>query len=161
MSSLQTRRNHEDHRHPPASLAKRPEGVFASSLKIVWDRRDWDCCVGSFHELELGLRESSVDGASVRWTRFRIPELLLSRKAAMLVLQGMALPQLLIPNHFLHPADNFFDRKECAHLLLRADPWEPWHSRPRLAGLVLARLDSVPDGLDPQAVLAALARDSA
>jgi hypothetical protein len=92
------------------------------------------------------------------WVRIDIPELVLERSAALLLLQGMQLTQLLIPNHSVELGET---RTQLGHLILRVDPWQVWRPVPVLANLVLAQLGEVPPGLSPTEVLAALVSDSA
>ena len=92
------------------------------------------------------------------WSRVRIDSLWLSRKSALLLLQGMPLGKLLIPNHELRHAGA--SPAPAGHVLLRVDSWEVWRSQPVLTNLVLANLGKIPDELDPKEVLGALASDS-
>lgn len=92
------------------------------------------------------------------WVRIDIPELVLERGAALLLLQGIQLTQLLIPNHTVELGET---RVQLAHLILRVDPWEMWRPVSVLTNLVLAQLGEVPPGISPTEVLAALAADSA
>lgn len=99
-----------------------------------------------------------VHGKWLSWMRIDIPELVLERGAALLLLQGMQLTQLLIPNHSVELGET---RTQLAHLILRVDPWEMWRPVATLTNLVLAQLGEVPPGISPTELLAALASDSA
>lgn len=167
MSNVQTNGDHEDHRHPTTDADAEPERVLAYPLKVKladWCRQDWPTPVGSFSTLHGNDVASHVGEFVVKWRRFEIPEFWLTQLAALLLLQGMSLSQLLIPGNFLRTETPNNQGTQVhgplAHLLLRVDPWEAWQPLPRLTNLVLARLDEIPQELEPQQVLAALARDS-
>ena len=152
-----------DSRSPAAARASTSEGLFKSPGGLIWYRSDWPRPVASFNEVSTVALSSPVRGEWVQWTRIEIPELLLERAAALLMLQGMPLSQLLIPNHSIgyRPTPDAEEvRMQLAHLLLRVDPWDVTRAVPRLTGLVLAQLGKLPLGLQPTEVLAALAADS-
>ncbi len=134
-------------------------GLFANPRALIWRRRDWPHAVASLNALHAQARRSHVQGKWFDWTLIQIPELLLERGAALLLLQGQSLSQLLIPNHELVDLEG--RTYQVAHLLLRVDPWEAWRAQPRLTGLVLVRLGPLPAGINPTELLATLAQDSA
>lgn len=159
MSDMQTLQDGSSHDAGAASNTE-AEGILQSSNEIVWARRDWDKPLGVFHSATSVRRTSSVGGASFHWVRIRIPELLLGHRATILLLQGMSLSKLLIPNHEWQLAGTE-TRVELGHIVLRVDPWEYWRPRPTLTGLVIASLGEIPAELLAADVLAALAADSA
>jgi hypothetical protein len=135
---------------------------FKSPGGLTWYRSDWPSPVATFNDLSSVAMSSPVRSEWVQWNRIEIPELLLERAAALLMLQGMKLSQLLIPNHSVGCTDpSVGDRRvQLAHLILRVDPWDVARPVPRLTGLVLANLGPVPRGIQPTELLAALAADS-
>lgn len=157
MSQMQTLQD-ADHASAGAAAAARAGGLFESAGQIVWRRSDWPRPVASFNVLQTTQRRTQVRDKWVDWVQVEIPELLLERSAALLLLQGERLSQLLIPNHSIEVGGT---RMSIAHLLLRVDPWEVWRPAPCLTGLMLAQLGSVPTGIAPTELLAALASDSA
>lgn len=133
-------------------------GLFESPGALSWCRRDWQEPVGFFDTVNVEARRAEVRGSWFDWSFIEIPELRLGRQAALLLLQGQRLSDLLIPNHeVIHP----MGRTQIAHLILRVDPWKMYQPVPRLTGLVLARLGQLPLGAPPTEVLAALASSSA
>lgn len=152
-----------DSRSPAATRSSATERLFAYPGNLIWYRSDWPSPVASFNEINATSRRSPVRGEWVRWSRIEIPELLLERAAALLLLQGMKLSQLLIPNHSIgyRPTPGADEvRTQLAHLVLRTNPWDSTGPVPRLTGLVLAQLGPVPRGIQPTELLAALATDS-
>ncbi len=136
-----------------------PRGLFESPGALIWQRRDWPRALGSLDSLRSELRRSQVQQRWFDWTLVEIPELKLERGAALLLLQGQSLSQLLIPNHeILDPQGRAY---QIAHLILRVDPWEAWRAPPRLTRLVLAKLGVLPPGISPTELLATLAHESA
>lgn len=133
--------------------------LFKSPGTLTWCRRDWTQPVGSLDVLNAEARRGQVRQGWFSWTRVHIPELLIERQAALLLLQGEHLTSLLIPNHEL--VDPQGRTYQLAHLILRVDPWEPWRAPSRLTNLVLAQLEQAPAGTPPTELLAALAADSA
>lgn len=132
---------------------------FAPPGSLIWNRRDWPHPLGSLSELHVEHRRSNVQGRWFDWTLVRIDELVLERGAALLLLQGQRLTDLLIPNHeLIDPAGGVH---QVAHLLLRVDAWSAWQPVPKLTGLTLARLGPLPIGIPPTELLAVLATDSA
>ncbi len=149
----------DDHEGSGVTRAATAHWLFAPSGALIWRRRDWPLPVGSLDELDVVARRSQVRGSWFDWSLVRVPELRLERGAALLLLQGQRLSDLLIPNHELvEPSGR---AEQLAHVLLRVDPWEVWRAAPRLTGLVLARLGSLPLGVPPTELLATLAMDSA
>lgn len=153
-----------DQQSATAARASASDRLFKNPGGLTWYRSDWSSPLGKFNELNAAVKSSLVGDHWVEWNWIEIPELLLERSAALLLLQGMPLSQLLIPNHMvgytLDPAVGEL-RDQLAHLILRVDPWEVWRPTPRLTGLVLAKLGEVPRGVTPTELLAALASDSA
>lgn len=159
MSELQAS-HFDDQERSRARADTRTERVLGSTNEVAWLRTDWEHPVGFLSELHTTTCVSVIRGERMRWAMVAIPELWLTQKAALLLLQGMALSKILIPNHgLLAPGDPV--RHQVAHLLLRVDPWQYWQSAPSLTGLVLARLGAVPPGVGPSEVLGALVHDSA
>lgn len=134
------------------------EGVFTCPGQIVWRRSDWPSPVASFNDMSTERIRTQVQDKWLSWVRVDLPELVLERSAALLLLQGIQLTQLLIPNHSVEVGAT---RTQLAHLILRVDPWEMWRPIPKLTNLVLAKLGEVPLGISPTEVLAALVSDSA
>lgn len=159
MSDLQTL--HLDDRQSPRARAHTgTERVLGSTNEVKWLRTDWEYPVGCLTDLRTTERVSVIRGERLHWVLVEIAELWLTQKAALLLLQGMQLSKILIPNHTLvAPGDLAYN--QIAHLLLRVDPWQYWQSAPSLTGLVLAKLGAVPPGFSPSEVLGALAHDSA
>lgn len=159
MSSLQAPQ-HEDHFGPRAPSPPSCEGFLRAPGEVVWARTDWARPVGVFFRLSVAAHETSVDGQLLQWNAFEVEELWLSRHAAFLLLQGMPLSQILIPNHRIeHPS--FEEPLHAGHIVLRTEPWKYWLPQPKLTGLVVAQLGEIPDGLSSADVLGALARASA
>lgn len=128
---------------------------------MTWARRDWAQPVGYFDEISQQFVETRVGDHVIFWARVLVPELRLSRRAALLLLQGMPLGQLLLPNQDLRFSEGGPTMWEAIHLVLRVDPWKYYVPVPRLSGLVLAVLERVPDALSPEEILAAVAANSA
>lgn len=137
------------------------QGLFENHREMIWSRSDWARPVGWLPEINTDLRRSEVRGLQFHWYRVDVPLLRLSHNAALLMLQGKRLGEVLIPNHSVRVPDTERPGVPVAHVLLRVDPWEYWRSVPTLTGLVLARLGELPAGLGSAEVLAALAQDSA
>ena len=147
-----------DHESAGAATASAAQRLFQSPGTLIWQRKDWPNPIGSLSTLHTTAKRSSVRGLWFDWNRIDIPELVLERHAAILLLQGQSLSQLLIPNHELVYNGKAFS---IAHLILRTDPWQLWQPVPRLTGLVLAQLGELPRGIPPTELLATLAADSA
>ena len=136
------------------------ERILVDPGEVKWMRTDWMNPVGAFIHSTTRFRTVEVREHKINWTSVEIDEFWLGHQAALLLLQGMPLSNLLIPNHRLVHAD--FERPlQVAHVVLRVRPWEYWRARPVLQGLMLVALGDIPDGLSPSEVLAALAFDSA
>jgi len=148
----------QDHQGARATAPATAEGLFKSPGQVIWRRSDWPNPVASFDFMQTAAMRANVQGKWLSWMRVDIPELVLERTTALLLLQGKSLSQLLIPNHSVELGET---RVQLAHLLLRVDPWEPWRPVSRLTGLVLAQLGEVPAGISPTELLAALVSDSA
>lgn len=159
MPDMQTLQDGSSH-SSGASSDTEAQGILEGPGEIIWARRDWDKPLGVFHSATSAPRVSNVGGLSFSWVRIHVPQLLLGHRAAILLLQGMSLTKLLIPNHEWR-LPNSETRVELGHLVLRVDSWEYWHSRPALTGLVLASLHKIPAELAAADVLGALAADSA
>lgn len=134
------------------------EGLFKCPGQVVWKRSDAVYPIASFNLMSTRHMRARVADKWMSWIKVDIPELELERASALLLLQGMSLTQLLIPNHTVEMGET---RLQLAHLILRVDPWEMWRPPPKLTGLVLAQLGAVPPGVSPTALLAALVSDSA
>ena len=134
-------------------------GLFKSPGALIWRRRDWQDPVGSFATINIEARRAEVRSSWFDWNFIEIPELLLERQAALLLLQGQRLSDLLIPNHEV--VDPMGTTHQVAHLILRVDPWKMYQPVPKLTGLVLARLGALPLGVPPTEVLSALVSSSA
>lgn len=136
------------------------QGIFLSSNEIVWARRDWATPVGLFPLADWTRRTTVVGSSLLTWVRIAVAQLWLGHRATVLLLQGMPLSQLLIPNHEwrIEGCEKPF---EVGHLVLRVDSWEYWRPRPVLTNLVLASLGDIPAELSAAEVLGALAADSA
>lgn len=147
----------EDRAGAGAAAPATTEGLFKSPGQIIWRRSDWPNPVASFSNMSTESMRAHVNGKWLSWVRIDIPELVLERGAALLLLQGKSLSQLLIPNHSVELGETHV---QLAHLLLRVDPWEPWRPVSRLTGLVMAQLGEVPAGISPTEMLAALISDS-
>ena len=146
------------YRSPGASPNCRSEGLFKGSYNVIWQREDWGSVpVGAFSACEVSTMRSYAGCTFFDWELVRIPELRLSRRSALMLLQGAPLNSLLIAGHRLHGCRD----RIAGHVVLRSDPWEYWRSTPALTGLQLARLGKLPDELDPKEALAALVRAKA
>jgi hypothetical protein len=143
-----------------AASANSAEGFQQSSNEIVWARRDWAFPLGSFHAVKSVRRTATVGTTTFDWVRIFIPQLFLGHRAAILLLQGMSLTKLLIPNHEWRVSECEWPF-EIGHLVLRVDSWEYWRQRPVLTNLVLAGLGEIPAELSAVDVLGTLAADSA
>lgn len=149
----------QDYEGPGSSASASARWLFKSPGALIWNRRDWQHPLGSLSTLNAEAKRSQVQRRWFDWTLIEIPELVLERSAALLLLQGQRLTDLLIPNHeLIDPQGRTY---QVAHLLLRVDPWEAWRAVPRLTGLVLAQLGPLPAGISPTELLATLATESA
>lgn len=158
MSQMQT--VHTDgHEGAGESIAGTSRGLFKSPGALIWRRRDWPSPVASLNAISVKSLRSQVRQKWFDWNLVAVPELMLERNAALLLLQGQSLSQVLIPNHELVDAEG--RTYQLAHLLLRVEPWTVWLPQPRLTGLVLAELGPLPAGINPTELLATLAADSA
>ena len=143
----------EDHVGAGAAGEETTEGILGPAYSVMLCRSDWSHPVGCFPEIN----HTRIDEGLFTWGRLDIPVLHLGHTATLLLLQGRKLGDILIPNHYIEvrgaePGGPFF------HLLARVDPWDYTLAPPRLTNLVLANLASLPDGLDDQEVLGAIAQ---
>ncbi len=150
----------DDDPHRPAGEAtsgtawvgQGPEGVAR------WTRRDWATAVGWLPKVSFTLREQETSFGLLSWTRVEIPEFYLGHRASLLLLQGLKLGDLLVPNHELLTPEG--EVLQVAHLFLGVDPWIPYEVPVVLRNLKLASLDALPLGLESPAVLDILVRDA-
>lgn len=139
------------------------QGLLPHTDLLSWERTDWARPVGSFAHIVAMRKTSTVGNVSFSWVLTKISHLWLGHLAAMHLLQGMPLNELLIPNHVLrgsHMPPELDHPAQAGHLVLRVDPWQCWRPRPVLTGLVLAVLPDEIAGLSTEEVLGALATDS-
>lgn len=145
---------------PSAGASAADQGILVSPGEIRWTRLDWAQPVGAFVNCTTTPRTSRVLDSVLEWNAVCIDELWLSHKAALLLLQGAKLSDVLVPNHrIVHPM--LGASLQIAHVVLRVDPWQYWLPRPVLRNLMVATLGPIPLGLSSSEVLAALAFDSA
>lgn len=131
---------------------------------LSWNRLDWNVPVGAFSDFKSCRHELEVEGVALVWWSFTIAEFYLGHRAAMFLLQGQRLSDLLLPSHCVSRATadgSVTHYGEVGQLLLRVDPWEYWRPRPALTGLRLATVEAVPSGLAYEKVVGALAAASA
>lgn len=161
MSNLQTvlAGDHEVSGAPASAAA---EGLFANPGGMIWLRHDWAGPVGSCAEVNFMPRVSRVGELDLEWTCIELPEFFLSHRAALLLLQGMSLSKILLPNHYLiaNTEDGVLNLRTRADLVLRIDRWRAARAVPALQGLVLAVLPPRAAALDQQALLSALVAGS-
>lgn len=159
MSTMQGAQ-YEGHGSPDSEGPAAAGRLFEDPREMKWCRRDWDQPVASFVNFHTSQRRSVFrDGSQMKWLHVQIPTLYLSRRASLLLLQGMRTNDLLIPNHEVRVAGAA--PAQVAHLLVRAAPWHFWYPVPALHDLHLALLGDVPPGIHQAEVLAALAEDTA
>lgn len=137
-----------------------PNQVGASHYThYVWRRRDWLDPVGRFYVSCQYNVETSFSEGVLEAELITIPELHLGHQAALLLLQGQRLSDILIPNNYIAQVDNAGGERELhplAHLVLNVDPWVVHEAPPVLRNLRLAQLVQIPDGVAPDRILAAL-----
>jgi hypothetical protein len=156
MSTLQDVHD-DDPNGSGAEAASGTEGVREDPHEIVWWRHDWNEPVGFIKNIRI-LRcvTPVIPGHEVVWDRLDIDEMRLGHKAAMLVLQGMGLTTMLVPNSALRGATIPFG-SPVAHLVLNRDDWAPYSSPPKLTGLVMAKLIATPDAPEDKILQALVA----
>jgi len=125
----------------------------------TWLRDDWPSPVGYIDELSMTNRKAIVQGEELDFVRIEVSKMRLSHMAALRILQGAKLSDVLIPNHRLSFGD-ITKARPTAHLVVHVGPWEPWLFPMCLRDLVLVKLREVPERLSPQDVLGALAEDA-
>lgn len=136
----------------PTWLGQDPKGV------ALWRRRDWQNPVGWLPSISFTTRSQETERGVLGWTRVDIPEFYLGHRAGLLLLQGLKLADLLVPNHEFVPVEGA--PRQVAHVYLRVDAWRPHETPLVLRNLILASLDALPLGLEPPAVLDLLIRDA-
>lgn len=159
MSQLQTLLDE----NTPCASAGSPatsEGLLEGAGEIDWYRTDWGRAAGTIMSFSFLRRTYERDSLKFSWGLVEIPALYLCHKAALLMLQGQKLSDILIPNHELRQGANRL-AGPLGHVLLRVDPWQYWQSRPVLTGLKLAHLAEIPEELAPMEVLEILVAGSA
>jgi hypothetical protein len=159
MPNLQTLHTEGEIRPATASPAA-PEGLLEGAGEIDWYRTDWGRSAGTITSFSFTRRTYECGSLSFIWGLVEIPVLHLEHKAALLLLQGQKLTDILIPNHELRQGAQRL-AGPIGHVLLRVDPWKYWQSRPTLTGLKLAYLREIPDELAPAEVLGILVAGSA
>ncbi len=150
----------ENHEGSATTGAEAPQRLFKNPGIARWLRADWASPVGTLRDVVVTIKRSKVSQGWLTWRLVHIPEFLLERRAALLLLQGQRLSDILIPNHQLDIGLGQVPFP-IAHQILRVDPFEAWRPVPRLTNLALAYLEDVPAGARPTEVLAVLATDSA
>jgi hypothetical protein len=158
MPNLQTLFN-ESENSTPATTAPGPERICKGSGEIDWYRTDWGRAAGVITSFAFERRTHVSGSLRLDWGLVEISTMYLSHKAALLLLQGQKLSDILIPNHELRRGANRITGP-LAHVLLRVDSWKYWQSRPALTGLKLAHLREIPDGLSSAEVLEILVAGS-
>lgn len=136
------------------------DAINQSSGEVEWYRTDWGRAAGSMAAYSIRRISYVSADASLFWDLVEIPSLYLCHKAALLLLQGQKLSNILIPNHELRRGV-YRSGAPLAHVLLRVDPWDYCLPRPMLTGLKLARLAEIPEDLPPMKVLEILVAGSA
>jgi hypothetical protein len=161
MSNLQTV-HAGDHAVAGATASAEAEGLFANPGGMIWLRHDWAGPVGSCAEINFMPRSSRVGELELEWTCVELPEFWLSHRAALLLLQGMSLSKILLPNHYLiaHTEDGVMNLRTRADLVLRVERWQAARAVPALQGLVLALLPTSAASLDQASLLSALVAGS-
>lgn len=95
------------------------------------------------------------NGTEFAFQLFRFPQLQLGHTAALLVLQGQKLSDLLVPNHFIvEPGEAAGE--PWGHLIVHHARWAPWGSPPTLYDVTLANILPVPDAVPDAEVLSAI-----
>lgn len=158
MSNLQTTQL-ANHQGPDGPTPAPTEGLLTGPGEVRWERTDWGEPVGFFEEASLDIepRDDTVHGHVLKWNKIHISSFRLGHRASLLLLQGMSLTSILLPNQLVRfPAYSL--PVQVAHLVLRVDPWKFWQPAPRLTGLVMASLIDIPAELADDEVLSALAR---
>lgn len=143
-------------------------GLYESADRVTWERSDWLEPVGYLYQLdfEVFLFEWTASGFVRRHVPYEtridldvtivsIPRLRLTHRAALLLLQGHGLSNILIPNHRLR-ADDDTEITKLVHMVVKVDPWSPYSPPPVLTNLKLAALNKVPPDVTPETVLATL-----
>ena len=134
-----------------------PEGLYEDPDGIVWGRTDWDTPVGVCSRISIVPRSVRIDGFVFYWRRVHVASLRLSHKAALFLLQGVGLSDLLLPNHRISWAGGSVEMPY--RLLLKSERFQPWEPLPSLSGLIFASFDNVPENVDQNCVLDALVKD--
>lgn len=135
--------------------------ILHDTDNMMWSRRDWDVPVGTFAAFRTVQHDSVVEGHLLRWWSFRVEKLHVSHRAAMYLLQGLSLSDLLLPSHYVQRADGSEVFGEVGQLVLRVDPWNYWLPRPVVTGLTVATVELPPPELALEKVLEALVAASA
>lgn len=97
-----------------------------------------------------------ADGTAFDWDRWDIPELRLSQRASLLVLQGLPLKGLLDHADIHEPMPDGAVRVHPGPFFLLRAKYVPFDSIPRLSGVVLARLHQDARVADLPEILGAL-----
>lgn len=148
---MQTLQN-ESHVGAEEAEAPTAEGLLEGSNELRLCRTDWAQPVGWFYSINhVGVQEEGFS-----WTRIDIPAFYLGHTASLLLLQGRKLGDILVPNHYIYlqgrDAGPFF------HLIVKVDPWDYTLTPPHLTHLTLASVSGLPEGIDDQEVLSAIAQ---
>lgn len=160
MSSMQTQQDAGSN-STTATGAAATRRVLHDTDNMTWGRRDWNVPVGTFSSFAVVQHDSLVDGYSLRWWSFKVDRLHLSHRAALHLLQGVSLSNLLLPSHYIQRLDGSESFGEVGQLVLRVDPWNYWLPRPVVTGLIVATVELPPQELALEKVLEALVAASA
>lgn len=138
----------EDNNRPVCSIRPRPEGICTSPEQVVeqyaWRRHDWPKPLATFDTVEIFVRTIKVREHVLDVDLLHFSPLRVGHTAALRILQGQTLSNLLVPNHYIAQAGRD-EGEPYGHLIVQHDAWLPWASPPTLTGLVMARLYDVPD----------------
>lgn len=137
------------------SDAANAEGVLLDPDDMTWLRRDWPVPVGTFSKFTVEEHRTEVEGHLLHWWAFEVGALHLGHRAAMYLLQGLSLSNLLLPSHYIQRADGTF-YGEVGQLVLRVDPWNYRLPRPVVTGLIVVTVEPPPQDFAPEKVLEVL-----
>lgn len=102
---------------------------------LIWSRSDWPEPVGCARSCLITTH--SEEALGLTWDNLRFSDFFLSHRAALFILQGMKLSDLLIPNHIL--TDRRGSESPAAHFVMMA-LWAPELSPPILRNLILSKV---------------------
>jgi len=132
---------------------------FINSLAVTLPsaeitREDWDYPLG----IAYGIKSVVTEDSGVFWRRVFLDKVELSRQSSLLLLQGLGVRDLFIPNARLAIPDH--DLLCYFHLLIGCRRWAPNGTPPCLAGLSLVGLVGAPTSMGSDSILEIIMRNN-